>query len=155
MSATTSLRLFSVAALLAAGAQTAAAQSATSFNIASSSSPGWGASPTGTYLLELAAPNRTNRVNLTISDSAGGLAAAFQPAGDRKAHEMTVRVQDSDMLLLADTPRGLFQIVLVRQGDRITGHWKLGDAKGAVRGRVEDDLTIPQGLTLPDLDQHR
>lgn len=155
MSAQTSLRLLSVAALLTLGAQPAAAQSATSSNIASPASPGWGGSPTGTYRLELAAPNRTNRVNLTISDSAGGLAAAFQPVGDRKAHEMTVRLQDTDMLLLADTPSGLFQIVLFRQGDRITGHWKLGEAKGAVRGRVEEALTIPQGLTLPDVDQPR
>ena len=153
MSAITSLRLLSVAALLTVGAQAAAAQSATSSDIASPASTGWGDSPTGKYVLELAAPNRTNRVNLTISDSAGGLAAAFQPLGDRAAHEMTVRVQDTDMLLLADTPRGLFQIVLVRQGDRITGHWKLGEAKGAVRGRVEDGLTIPQGLTLPDIDR--
>ena len=155
MSAITSLRLFSVATLLTVGAQPAAAQNATSSDIASPTSAGWGDSPTGKYLLELAAPNRTNRVNLTISDSAGGLAAAFQPIGDRHAHEMTVRLQGADMILLADTPSGMFQIVLARQADRITGHWKLGEAKGAVRGRVEEELTIPQGLTLPDLDLHR
>ena len=149
MSAITSLRLLSVAALLTVGAQAAAAQSATSSNIASPASAGWGDSPTGKYVLELAAPNRTNRVNLTISDSAGGLAAAFQPIGDRDAHEMTVRLQGTDMILLADTPSGMFEIVLARQADRISGRWYLGDAKGTVRGRVEEELTIPQGLTLP------
>ena len=153
MSAITSLRLVSVAALLTVGAQAAAAQNATSSNIASPASAGWGDSPAGKYLLELEAPNRTNRVNLTISDSAGGLAASFQPIGDRKAHEMTVHLQGADIVLLADTPRGMFSIVLTRQADRITGHWSLGDAKGAVRGRVEDDLTIPQSVTLPSLDQ--
>ena len=155
MSARTSLRLVSVAALLTVGAQAAAAQNAASSDIASPASTGWGDSPTGKYVLELAAPNRTNRVNLTISDSAGGLAAAFQPIGDRHAHEMTVRLQGADMVLLADTPSGMFQIVLARQADRITGHWKLGGATGAVRGRVEDDLTLPLGLTLPDIDSHR
>jgi hypothetical protein len=155
MSAITSLRLLSVATLLTLGAQPAAAQSATSSNFPSPAFTGWGDSPTGKYVLELAAPNRTNRVNLTISDSAGGLAAAFQPIGDRRAHEMTVRLQGADMILLADTPSGMFQIVLARQADRITGHWYLGDAKGAVRGRVDEELTIPQGLTLPDLDSPR
>jgi hypothetical protein len=52
-------------------------------------------------------------------------------------------VQDADMILEAYTPRGLFEIVLVRQGDLIAGHWSLAEAKGLVEGRVEDDGETP------------
>jgi hypothetical protein len=141
MTARTTLRLLSVAALLALGARTAAAQSGTA-NIASPASASWDERPTGQYVLELAVPHRTNKVNLTISDSAGGLAAAFQPVGDSKAHAMTVRMQGTDMILEAYSPRGLFEIVLERQADRLSGRWSLGEAKGIVQGRVvEDDET--------------
>jgi hypothetical protein len=140
MTARISLRLLSVAALLTVGAQAAAAQSVTSSNIASPASAGWGDRPTGKFLLELEVPHRTNKVNLTVSDSAGGaLAAVFWPAGDYKGHSMTVRVQDTKMILEAYTPRGLFEIVLVRQADLIAGHWSLGEAKGVVQGWVDDD----------------
>jgi hypothetical protein len=91
--------------------------------------------------LELEVPNRTNKVNLTISDSAGALAAVFWPVGDYRGHAMTVRVQDADMILEAYTPRGLFEIVLVRQAGLIAGHWSLGEAKGVVQGHVEEDVT--------------
>ena len=144
MSARTSLRLLSVAALLTVGAQAAAAQSDASSSIASPASAGWSNRPTGKYVLELAVPHRTNKVNLTISDSAGGaLAAAFQPAGDYKSHAMTVRVQDANMILEAYTPRGLFEIVLVRQDDLIAGHWSLGENKGVVEGRVAEAKNTP------------
>lgn len=140
MTAKVSLRLLSVAALLAVGAQAAAAQSDASFSIASPASAGWNDRPTGKYLLELEVPQRTNKVNLTISDSTGGaLSAVFWPVGDSRGHAMTVRVQDSRMILEAYTPSGLFEIVLVRQGDLIAGQWTLGDAKGVVQGQVEDD----------------
>jgi hypothetical protein len=143
MTARISLGLLSVAALLTVGAQAAAAQSDASSNIASPASAGWNARPTGKYLLELEVPNRTNKVNLTISDSAGALAAVFWPAGDYRGHAMTVRVHDADMILEAYTPRGLFEIVLVRQGDLIAGHWSLAEAKGLVEGRVEEDGETP------------
>ena len=144
MTAGISLRLLSVAALLTVAAQAAAAQSDASSSIASPASAGWSDRPTGKYVLELAVPNRTNKVNLTVSDSAGGaLSAVFWPAGDYKGHAMTVRVQGIDMILEAYTPRGLFEIVLVRQGSLIAGHWSLGDAKGVVEGRVEDEGDAP------------
>ena len=141
MTARISLRLLSVAALLTVGAQAAAAQNGASSNIASPASAGWNARPTGKYLLELEVPNRTNKVNLTISDSAGALAAVFWPVGDTKGHAMTVRMQDTDMILEAYTPRGLFEIVLVRQAGLIAGHWSLGEAKGVVQAQVEEDVT--------------
>ena len=135
MTVRVSFRLLSVAALLAVTAQAAAAQIGEPSNIASSGSIQWVESPTGEYHLELAVPYRTNKVNLTISDSSGALAANFQPAGDR-GHPLTVFMEGNDMILQADTPRGLFQIVLRRQYDRVNGTWTLGAAKGSVTGRV-------------------
>jgi hypothetical protein len=138
MTATTAFRLVSVAALLTLSAQSAAAQVSEPSNIASPASLRWVERPTGEYYLELAVPNRINKVSLTISDSAGALAANFQPVGDRGAHPMTVRMQGTDMILEAYTPRGLFEIVLARSDDRINGRWSLGAAKGLVQGRVLD-----------------
>ena len=137
MTARLSFRLLSVVALLAVGAQAAAAQVSEPANVATPASIRWVESPTGEYHLQLAVPYRTNKVTLTISDSAGALAANFQPVGDRGAHPMTVRMQGDDMILQAYTDRGLFQIVLQREYDRIKGNWSLGAAKGAVQGRVE------------------
>ena len=140
MTARISLRLLSVAALLAVGATTASAQSTVAATIVSPASAGWAANPTGTFVLELAVPHRTNEIKLTVSDSAGGLAATIQPAGDRKAYPMTVRLQDSDMILQAYTPRGLFEIVLARQENLIAGHWSLGENKGVVQAQVADGV---------------
>jgi hypothetical protein len=140
MTAGISLRLLSVAALLAVGATTASAQNSVAATIVSPASAGWAANPTGTFVLELAAAHRTNEDKLTVSDSAGGLAATIQPAGDRKASPMTVRVPDSDMILQAYTPRGLFEIVLARQDNLIAGHWSLGENKGVVQAHVDDGM---------------
>ena len=138
MTGTTAFRLLSVAALLSLSARAASAQVSELSNTASAASLRWVERPTGEYYLELAVPNRTNKVSLTISDSAGALAANFQPAGDRGAHPMTVRMQGTDMILQAYTPRGLFEIVLQRDDDKINGQWTLGAAKGLVQGRVLD-----------------
>lgn len=143
MTARLSLRVLSVAALLTVGATAAAAQSAASSSNASAAVDRWDANPTGKYALELAVPHQINKVNLIVSDSAGGLAAVFHPVGDRVGHPMTVRVQDNDMILQAFTPRGLFEIVLERQADAIKGRWTLGEAKGVVQGRVNEDATTP------------
>ena len=137
----TPLRILSVALSLAVGATAASAQAASYAD--SLASIRWVERPTGEYVLQLRVPSRTNKVNLTISDSAGALAANFQPVGDRGAHPMTVRMQGSDMILQAYTPRGLFEIVLARQDDLITGSWSLGAAKGLVQGRVAEGGTKP------------
>lgn len=141
MRVTTPLRILSVALSLAVGATAASAQVASYAD--SPASIRWVERPTGEYHLELRVPTRTNKVNLTISDSAGALAANFQPVGDRGAHPMTVRMQGSDMILQAYTPRGLFEMVLARQDDLITGSWSLGLAKGLVQGRVAEGGTKP------------
>lgn len=141
MTARLLLRTLSMTALLGAAAQVAAAQIAAPSNIASPAFTRWDARPLGKYSLELTVPHQINKVNLTISDSVGALAAEFRPVGDRKGHAMMVRVQGSDMILEAYTPRGLFSIVLERQADQLSGHWTLGGAKGAVQGRVEEDDT--------------
>ena len=141
MTARISTRLLTIAALLAVGTTTAAAQNTEAASIASPASAGWTARLTGTYVMELAVPHRTNEVRLTVSDSAGGLAAAIQPAGDYRKYPMTVRLLDNDMILQAYTPRGLFEIVLARQENLIAGHWSLGENKGVVQAHVSDEAS--------------
>ena len=141
MRVTIPFRILSLAALLAVGATTASAQTVSYAN--SPASVRWVERPTGEYRLEFRVPYQTNKVNLTISDSSGALAANFQPVGDKGAHPMTVRMQGSDMILQAYTQRGVFEVVLARQDDLITGRWSLGAANGLVQGRVAEGGSKP------------
>lgn len=95
----------------------------------------WDARPIGKYDIELTLPDRVMQVELTVADSAGHLTATFRPVGDRDGHEMRVTVKDTDLLLHAETPRGLLDIVL----QRLAAHHRAVDAgRGARRGPGQD-----------------
>ena len=139
------LPLFSAAALISVGAQTAGAQTvatqsgASSAAIATPALTRWDAHPTGKYVLQLTLPERIMKVDLTITDSAGTPTALFWPVGDNDGHVMTVAVKDTDMVLQADAPRGKVVVVLERQGDHLTGHWSMGLEGGALQGQVVEE----------------
>jgi hypothetical protein len=126
------------AALMGIAPLTAHAQASDSAaSAATTPATRWDAHPVGRYKLEMTIPERTMQVDLTIADSAGKAFALFWPVGDNDGHTMNVTVKGTDLVLDAETPRGPVQIVLQRQGDRITGSWAMGADKGPVQGRVE------------------
>ncbi len=135
-------RLFALAATLAVGAAAhpalagaqAAAQSAAP--AAAQLQTHWDAHPVGKYSLSLTLPDREMAVDLTLSDSAGTVVANFWPVGDHDGHDMQVTVKDTDLLLHADSPGGAIDIVLRREGDRITGTWSRGGEHGPLTGTI-------------------
>lgn len=101
----------------------------------------WDARPIGKYDIELTLPDRVMQVELTVADSAGHLTATFRPVGDRDGHEMRVTVKDTDLLLHAETPRGLLDIVLQRQAARASpggGRWARSTARSRARSRTRE-----------------
>lgn len=79
-------------------------------------------------------------VEVTVADSAGQLVASYQPDGGRAAHPMAVTVLNTDLVLQAETSSGLLTLRLDGQNapvpGPVTGHWWLGAASGALRGRT-------------------
>lgn len=98
---------------------------------------GWESRPVGKYHLDLTLPDRVMPAELTVADSAGRLTALFWPEGDNDGHAMEVTTSDTAVVLRADSPGGLVQLVLRRQEDRITGTWTHGAEHGALEGKVE------------------
>jgi hypothetical protein len=76
---------------------------------------------------------------VTVADSSGELVAHVQIIGERAPRAMAVTVIENDLVLQAETPRGLLTFVLEKQNDRPTallrGRWALGIDRGPVRGR--------------------
>lgn len=97
----------------------------------------WDPHPVGKYHLDLTLPDRVMGVELTVADSSGQLTAFAWPDGDNDGHPMTVAVSDTALVLHADTPGGLIQLVLRRQDDRISGTWAHGEEHGDLTGKVE------------------
>jgi hypothetical protein len=76
---------------------------------------------------------------VTVADSSGELVARVQIIGERAPRTMAVTVIEHDLVLQAETPRGLLTFVLENENDRpsarLRGHWALGADRGPVRGR--------------------
>ena len=142
-------RALTALALVTALTRVASAQAATGIGTATpaqASSPAmrWDAHPTGKYLLELTLPDRKMQASLTIADSAGTPVAVLWPVGDNEGKAMSVTVNDTDLTLHADTPRGPFAATLQRDGDHITGRWSIGmQQSGTLEGRPETSAATP------------
>jgi hypothetical protein len=97
--------------------------------------------PVAAYELRVGLPDRTMPAKLVVADSAGALVASLRRAADGAAIPLIVNVEGSDLVLHADTPDGLLELVLHRQNEsaarsRVTGRWTLGQQQGALQGRV-------------------
>ena len=97
----------------------------------------WSDKPVGKYRLDVSLPERTMEVDLTISIRADTMVAMFWPVGDNDGHEMSVSVEDTDLVLKAVTPRGPIEIVVRRSNDQLFGQWTMGEDKGTLRGQVQ------------------
>ena len=77
---------------------------------------------------------------VTVADSGGLLVAKVQIIGERAPRAMAVTVIENDLLLQAETPRGLLTFVLEKQNERaskrLRGKWALGADRGPVKGRL-------------------
>lgn len=138
MKANSFLILVAGAAILAAGARSLGAQGAPS------AVTHWSQHPTGKYRLQLALPDHVMDADLTIADSAGTPVANLWPVGDHDGHSLAVVVKDTTLVLSAATPRGPFEMVLQRQGDKLTGHYSMGvQEAGEVQGQVKEEAKTP------------
>jgi hypothetical protein len=118
-----------------ASAQTAA-QPAAAATAPSASAMPWAALPTGTYQVRLALPEREMPGTVTIRDSSGAPAAIFLAGGDPEPHPMKVTVKGTELFLNAMAPAGAVELVLLRQGDEISGRWAYGEGRGTLKGVV-------------------
>lgn len=137
MRAHTYLSVLAAAVGVGLAAAPAAAQGAIATGAA-----GANARPVATYALRVALPDRTMPATVVVADSAGALVASFQRDSDTAAIPLIVNVEGSDLVLHADTEKGLLELVLHRQNDgaarsRVTGRWTLGQEQGALQGRVK------------------
>ena len=78
---------------------------------------------------------------VTVADSAGKLVASYRLRAGGAERPMKVDVADSDILLQAQTPRGLLTIVFYQQNDTdaalpLIGLWSLGTRQGDLRARA-------------------
>jgi hypothetical protein len=123
-----------LAASTAVNAQTTA-QSGSSENAASTP---WAALPTGVYKLDIQLPERVMPATITIKDSSGTPTATLLPDGDQDAHPVKVTVKGTELVLNGDAEKGPFEIVMLRQGDQITGRWSYGGDTGKLTGKAEN-----------------
>lgn len=153
MRASSFLSMLAVAAVVAAGAETAGAQTAGAQTAAqggpsaSATAPvttHWSQHPTGKYRLQLALPDHVMDADLTIADSSGTPVANLWPVGDNDGHSLAVAVKDTTLVLSAATPRGPFEMVLQRHGDKLAGHYSMGvQEAGEVQGQVKEEAKTP------------
>lgn len=78
---------------------------------------------------------------LTVADSAGTLVGTAMIAGDATPVPMLVVVQGTDLVLSADTPRGLLEFVFHGANDwgagrRVSGQWIFGEEHGTLVGKI-------------------
>ena len=77
---------------------------------------------------------------VTLSDRGGQLTATYRLPGQREAQPMMVTVLDADLILQAETDKGVLTIQLIEQNDpapgsAIRGRWTLGSQSGELRGQ--------------------
>lgn len=79
---------------------------------------------------------------VTVIDRGGELVATYRLPGQRIAEPMMVTLLDADIILQAETDKGVLTIQLFKQndqpdGDAVTGRWTLGSRSGELRGRAK------------------
>ena len=79
---------------------------------------------------------------VTIADSAGQLTANYRLPGQRVAEPMMVTVMDQDIVLQAETDKGVLTLQLYGVNDQpvggaVTGRWILAGRSGELRGRAQ------------------
>jgi hypothetical protein len=77
---------------------------------------------------------------VTLVDRAGALTATYRLPGQHAAQPMQVTLIDSDIILQAETDKGVLTLQLFGQNDQptgnaLTGRWTLGSRSGELRGR--------------------
>ncbi|HKH94356.1 MAG TPA: hypothetical protein VKA54_21300 [Gemmatimonadaceae bacterium] len=132
------VRAFCASVLLTLATSVAGAQSTTqsSAPAATSSSTPWAALPAGTYKLDIQLPERPLPAEVVIRDSSGVPAATFQPEGD-PAQPVRITIKGVELTLNGEAPKGPFEIVLLREGDQITGRWTYAGDSGKLTGKAE------------------
>lgn len=80
---------------------------------------------------------------VTVIDRGGELMATYRLPGQRAAQPMVVTLIDADIILQAETDRGVLTLQLYRQNDApapadaVLGRWTLGSASGELRQRAK------------------
>ena len=77
-----------------------------------------------------------------VADRGGQLTATYRLPGERVSQPMMVTVLDMDIILQAETDKGVLTLQLFRQNDpapgsAVTGRWTLGHQSGELRGRAK------------------
>jgi hypothetical protein len=129
------VRTLSALVLLTLSASTAGAQATKSGEGAATTPAAWAALPTGTYELLIQLPERPLGATVVVRDSSGVPAATFQPEGD-PAQPVRITVKGTELTLNGEAPKGPFEIVMLRQGDEISGRWKYAGEEGKLTGKA-------------------
>ena len=128
-------RLFTAAAATIAFAAPAAAQSLASSVVRAHAAPA--ARVVATYRF-VETRSRELPVEVSIADRDGKLTATYRLARNGEAQPMYVTVRDDDLLLSAETPRGVIMLVLeggnASKGGEVRGRWSIGERSGDLRG---------------------
>lgn len=79
---------------------------------------------------------------ITLVDRGGELTATYRLPGQRAAQPMEVTVLDMDLVLQAETDKGVLTVQLYGQNDAsakrpVTGRWILGGRSGELRGKAQ------------------
>jgi len=77
---------------------------------------------------------------VTLLDRGGRLMATYRLPGQHDAQPMMVTVLDADLILQAETDKGVLTIQLIEQNDPapgsvVRGRWTLGNQSGELRGQ--------------------
>lgn len=132
------IRALAASALLFASATTANAQTAAQSGTPAAAAPTpWAAVPAGAYKLDIQLPERVLPATLTVKDSSGTPTATLLTEGDQDAHPVRVTVKGTELVVNGEADKGPFEIVMMRQGDEITGKWTYGGDTGKLTGRAE------------------
>jgi hypothetical protein len=132
------IRALAAGALLLVSATAANAQTAAQSGSASTAaSTPWAAVPAGSYKLDIQLPERVLPATITVKDSSGTPAATLLTEGDNDAHPVKVTVKGTELVINGSADKGPFEIVMLRQGDEITGRWTYGGDTGKLTGKVE------------------
>ena len=132
------LRALAASALLLVAATAANAQTAAQSGAAPSAPPTpWAAVPAGSYKLDIQLPERVLPATITVKDSSGTPTATLLTEGDSDAHPVKVTVKGTALVINGSADKGPFEIVMLRQGDEITGRWTYGGDTGKLTGKVE------------------
>ena len=132
-------RLFAAAAATIAFASPAAAQTLAGNVVrADAAAAAPAARVVATYRF-VEARNPDLPVEVSIADQDGQLTATYRLTRKSEAQPMYVTVRDDDLLLSAETPRGVLMLVLeganaAAQGRELRGRWTVGDRSGDLRG---------------------